>query len=92
MTGNLLTRPLPARGFCWDMDLRTSHRPKRLSDSAYGHSGHTGQSIWIDPGKQAYVIVPTNRNHPKMVGGARKVEQYRAIGRIGDVALGSLGY
>ena len=92
MTHNLLAAPLPARGFCWDMDLRTSHRPKRLSDRAYGHSGHTGQSIWIDPEKMVYVIVLTNRNHPKMVGGARKVEQYRARGRIADAALESLGY
>ena len=92
MTRNLLAAPLPARTFCWDMDLRTSHRPKRLSEKAYGHSGHTGQSIWIDPEKQVYVIVLTNRNHPKMVGGARKVEQYRARGRIADAALESLGY
>ena len=92
MTCNLLAPPLPARGFCWDMDLRTSHRPERLSPSAYGHSGHTGQSIWIDPEKQVYVIVLTNRNHPKMVGGARKLEQYRARGRIGDAALEAIGY
>ena len=92
MTRNLLAAPLPARTFCWDMDLRTSHRPKRLSEKAYGHSGHTGQSIWIDPEKQVYVIVLTNRNHPKMVGGARKLQQYRARGRIADAALESLGY
>ncbi len=92
MTCNLLAAPLPARGFCWDMDLRTSHRPKRLSDKAYGHSGHTGQSIWIDPENQLYIIVLTNRNHPKTVGGARKVEQYRARGRIADAVLESLGH
>lgn len=92
MTRNLLAAPLPVRGFCWNMDLRTSHRPKRLSEKAYGHSGHTGQSIWIDPEKMVYVIVLTNRNHPKMVGSARKAEQYRARGRIADTALESLGY
>jgi CubicO group peptidase (beta-lactamase class C family) len=92
MTRNLLAPPLPARGFCWEMDLRSSHRPGRLSPSAYGHSGHTGQSIWIDPEKQVYVIVLTNRNHPKMVGGARKLEQYRARARIGDAALEAIGY
>ena len=92
MTHNLLAPPLPARGFCWEMDLRSSHRPERLSPSAYGHSGHTGQSLWIDPKKQVYVIVLTNRNHPKMVTGARKLQQYRARGRIGDAALEALGY
>ena len=89
---NLLAGPLPTRGFCLDMDLRTSHRPKRLSEKAYSHSGHTGQSIWIDPEKMVYVIVLTNRNHPKIVGGARKAEQYRARGRIADATLKPLGY
>ena len=92
MTRNLLAKPLPARGFCWEMNLKASHRPKRLSEKAYGHSGHTGQSVWIDPEKRVYVIVLTNRNHPRMVGGARKLEQYRARGRIGDAALELLGY
>jgi CubicO group peptidase (beta-lactamase class C family) len=92
MTRNQLAPPLPAHGFGWDMDRRALHRPTRLSETAYGHSGHTGQSIWIDPAKQVYVIVLTNRNHPKMVGGERKNEQYRARARIGDAALRFLGY
>lgn len=92
ITHNLLAPPLPARGFGWDMDQDAPHRPGRLSPSAYGHSGHTGQSVWIDPEKQVYVIVLTNRNHPKMVGGERMREQYRARGRIGDAALEAFGY
>lgn len=92
MTHNLLAPPLPARGFGWELDVNSLHRPTRLSKRAYGHSGHTGQSIWIDPEKQVYVIVLTNRNHPQFVGGDRKDEQYRARARIGDVALASLGY
>jgi serine-type D-Ala-D-Ala carboxypeptidase len=92
MTRNHLAPPLPARGFAWEMDLQALHRPKRLSEKAYGHSGHTGQSIWIDPEKQVYVIVLTNRNHPKMVGGERKTQQYQARARIGDAALRLLGY
>jgi hypothetical protein len=92
MTRNLLAPPLPARGFGWELDVNALHRPRRLSKRAYGHSGHTGQSIWIDPEKQVYLIVLTNRNHPKFVGGARKDEQYRARARIGDAALASLGY
>ena len=92
MTVNQLAPPLPRRGLFWDMDRRALHRPTRLSDRAYGHSGHTGQSIWIDPEKQVYVIVLTNRNHPKMVGGKRKDQQYEARARIGDAALESYGY
>jgi len=92
MTRNLLAPPLPARGFGWELDVNSLHRPTRLSKRAYGHSGHTGQSIWIDPERQVYVIVLTNRNHPQFVGGSRKDDQYRARARIGDAALASLGY
>jgi CubicO group peptidase (beta-lactamase class C family) len=87
MTGNQLGPSLPPRGFGWDMDPQSLHRPQRLSEKAYGHSGHTGQSVWIDPEKQVYVIVLTNRNHPQMVGGGRKAQQYQARARIGDAAL-----
>ena len=87
MTRNQLGPSLPPHGFGWDMDPKALHRPRRLSEKAYGHSGHTGQSIWIDPEKQVYVIVLTNRNHPRMVGGERKTQQYQARARIGDAAL-----
>lgn len=92
MTRNQLAPPLPARGFGWELDAQSLHRPTRLSEKAYGHSGHTGQSIWIDPEKQVYVIVLTNRNHPQMVGGERKNQQYQARARIGDATLQALGY
>lgn len=92
MTRNQLAPRLPPRGLAWDMDLHALHRPKRLSDKAYGHSGHTGQSLWIDPEKRVYLIVLTNRNHPKWGDGAKKTQQYRARARIGDAALRLLGY
>ncbi len=51
------------RGFGWD--LRPEGRPRGLSGATYYHTGWTGQSIWIDPENKLYVIVLTNRNHPK---------------------------
>ena len=51
------------RGFGWD--LRPEGRPRGLSDATYYHTGWTGQSMWIDPEQERYVIVLTNRNHPK---------------------------
>ena len=50
------------RGFGWD--LSPEGRPRGLSDRTYYHTGWTGQSIWIDPESELYVIVLTNRNHP----------------------------
>jgi CubicO group peptidase (beta-lactamase class C family) len=51
------------RGFGWD--LRPEGRPRGLSNATYYHTGWTGQSMWIDPEQKLYVIVLTNRNHPK---------------------------
>ena len=34
-----------------------------LSSSAYGHTGFTGTSIWIDPERDMFVILLTNRVH-----------------------------
>lgn len=71
----------------------TAH-PQRMSTEADGHSGYTGISLWIDPGKRVYAIVMTNRTHPANVGKAaeRGIQQCRARARIADAALAALGY
>jgi len=100
------TRPrhdakLPNYAFVWETWLQSSHRPKRMSDRAYGHSGYTGISIWLDPEKQVYTIVMTNRTHPAIAGlpggvqpksHPRVQQQYQARGRIADAALQALGF
>lgn len=35
-----------------------------MSPSAYGHVGFTGTLLWIDPEKDLFVILLTNRQHP----------------------------
>ncbi|MGH7710597.1 MAG: serine hydrolase domain-containing protein [Gemmatimonadaceae bacterium] len=35
-----------------------------MSPSAFGHTGFTGTSIWIDPGNDAFVILLSNRVNP----------------------------
>lgn len=58
---------LPRWSFGWDMQPHPAslHRPKSLSASAIGHSGWTGQSIWIDPDRDAYIVILTNRTHAR---------------------------
>ncbi len=64
----LLTQPcnppkLPNWSFGWEMRSFSEclHRPQKLSAAAIGHSGWTGQSIWIDPKLDLFVIVLTDR-------------------------------
>jgi CubicO group peptidase (beta-lactamase class C family) len=46
-----------------------------MSPQAFGHTGFTGTSIWIDPGQDLFVILLTNRVHPtrenRKIGGVR---------------------
>jgi len=35
-----------------------------LSEHAFGHTGFTGTSLWIDPERELFVILLTNRVHP----------------------------
>lgn len=36
-----------------------------LSPAAFGHTGFTGTSLWMDPQKDLFVILLTNRLHPE---------------------------
>lgn len=53
------------RALGWDRDSRfASHRSSLLSPKAFGHGGFTGTAMWIDPGKDLYVVFLSNRVHP----------------------------
>lgn len=36
---------------------------------AFGHTGFTGTSLWVDPASQSFVIALTNRTHPQVKEG-----------------------
>lgn len=36
-----------------------------MSPSSFGHTGFTGTSIWVDPEKELYAVLLTNRIHPR---------------------------
>ncbi len=81
---------LPPWSFGWDMRSCSEclYRPAGLSQSAIGHSGWTGQSLWIDPELGRYVIILSNRTHAPRnetvdTSGWSKV--FRA--RLADLAL-----
>ena len=35
-----------------------------FSPDSFGHTGFTGTSIWVDPERDLFVILLTNRVHP----------------------------
>jgi CubicO group peptidase (beta-lactamase class C family) len=56
--------PGSSRALGWDTMLPTSSCGTRMSARAFGHTGFTGTSLWIDPEAQIYVVLLTNRVHP----------------------------
>jgi CubicO group peptidase (beta-lactamase class C family) len=57
--------PGSSRALGWDTMRPTSSCGRRLSPAAFGHTGFTGTSLWIDPVKDVYVVLLTNRVHPR---------------------------
>ncbi len=53
-----------SRALGWDTPSEGSSAGTRLLPGAFGHTGFTGTSIWIDPAQDLFVILLTNRVHP----------------------------
>ncbi|MBI1873950.1 MAG: beta-lactamase family protein [Acidobacteria bacterium] len=56
--------PGSSRALGWDTMLPSSSCGHLMSRLAFGHTGFTGASLWIDPEAGLYVVLLTNRVHP----------------------------
>jgi CubicO group peptidase (beta-lactamase class C family) len=55
---------LSNRALGWEKPTGRNSAGHLMSPSAFGHTGFTGTSIWIDPAADAFVILLTNRVNP----------------------------
>ena len=74
-----------SRALAWDTMLPTSSCGTRMSASAFGHVGYTGTSLWIDPDRDRYFVLLTNRAR-----GGGSVEEMRDARRAFHDALANL--
>jgi CubicO group peptidase (beta-lactamase class C family)/beta-glucosidase-like glycosyl hydrolase len=74
------------RALGWDTPAERSSSGSYLSERSFGHTGFTGTSIWIDPTKELFVIVLTNRTYP----GGGQGDILRIRGRVADLAAKSI--
>ena len=59
---------------------------RMLSRSAYGHTGWTGTQLWVDPEKDLFVILLTNRSlNPRVARSLRDLRLVRA--QVADAAV-----
>jgi CubicO group peptidase (beta-lactamase class C family) len=69
--------PGSSRALGWDTMLPTSSCGTRMSAAAVGHTGFTGTSLWIDPVRDLYVVLLTNRVYP-----TRPADRRDALARL----------
>jgi CubicO group peptidase (beta-lactamase class C family)/beta-glucosidase-like glycosyl hydrolase len=70
------------RALGWDTPAPRSSAGSYFSERAYGHTGFTGTSIWIDPARELFVVLLTNRTYSE--GSQGRILQVRA--RVADLA------
>ena len=85
------TAPQPlaknARTLGWVVPTEGSSSGRYFSAHSYGHTGFTGTTIWIDPDRQLFVVVLTNRVNPTREN--HKIAEVRPA--VHDAILKSLG-
>jgi CubicO group peptidase (beta-lactamase class C family)/beta-glucosidase-like glycosyl hydrolase len=74
------------RALGWDTPAERSSAGSYLSERSFGHTGFTGTSVWIDPTRDLFVIVLTNRTFRG--GGQGDILRIRA--RVADLAAKSI--
>jgi CubicO group peptidase (beta-lactamase class C family) len=55
---------LSHRALGWEKPNGTNSAGHRLSPAAFGHTGFTGTSLWVDPAKDVFILLLSNRVNP----------------------------
>ena len=75
-----------SRALGWDTPSDHSSAGTKLGPNAFGHTGFTGTSIWMDPDLDAFIILLTNRVNPTRAN--TKILEVRR--RVADLAADAL--
>jgi beta-N-acetylhexosaminidase len=76
-----------ARALGWDVPVEPSSSGRYFSPRSFGHTGFTGTSLWIDPDRDLFVILLTNRVNPTRANDA--IRQVRPA--LHDSVIEALG-
>src|SRR5258707_2427193 len=71
----------------WVVPTESSSTGHYFSSHSYGHTGFTGTTIWIDPDRQLFVVLLTNRVHPTREN--HKIAEVRPA--VHDAVMKALG-
>jgi CubicO group peptidase (beta-lactamase class C family) len=77
------------RGLGWDIQSPFSKEfNASFPAESFGHTGYTGTSIWIEPRSKTYLIILTNRLHPRGKGQAKSLRAKVAAAVAAAVPMG----
>ncbi|HUJ31987.1 MAG TPA: glycoside hydrolase family 3 N-terminal domain-containing protein [Candidatus Acidoferrum sp.] len=76
-----------ARALGWDVVTQPSSAGHDFSPGSFGHTGFTGTSVWIDPARDLFVVLLTNRVNPTRAN--EKIRQVRPA--VHDAVFQALG-
>lgn len=79
-------RSANGRGLGWEMPEGRSSAGDYFPESAFGHTGYTGTSIWIDPEHDLFVVLLTNRVYPTATN-KKHIELRRAVHDAVELAI-----
>lgn len=83
---------LSHRALGWETATGSNSGGHFMSARAFGHTGFTGTSIWVDPGRDLFILLLTNRVNPTRENGrigAVRVAVADAVARALDPSLPS---
>jgi CubicO group peptidase (beta-lactamase class C family) len=71
--------PGSTRALGWDTMAPSSSCGTMMSRRAFGHTGFTGTSLWIDPESQLYFVLLSNRVYPRATDAGAITQVRRAF-------------
>jgi CubicO group peptidase (beta-lactamase class C family) len=78
------------RALGWDVARgERSSSGDYFTDDSFGHTGFTGTSIWIDPRRDLFVVLLTNRVHPSAAN-QKHIAMRRAVHDAVQLAISDL--
>jgi CubicO group peptidase (beta-lactamase class C family) len=78
--------PGSSRAIGWDTPSENSSAGTKMGPRAFGHTGFTGTSIWIDPDRDLFIILLSNRVNPTRTN--TRIFQVRR--RVADLVVDAL--
>lgn len=85
-------RQVADRALGWQKPTGTNSAGHLMTEQAFGHTGFTGTSIWIDPPRDLFVILLSNRVNPTRANTRIGAERVRLADAVTSAVVATDGH